>query len=230
MRKHWAAFAAISIVLLLLLSAPSAWGHGGNPNYRSVIDRVTPKVPGRQLRSPLLRQLHAAARPARPRSRDLRLRGRALRADPEGRHRPGQRTLAGLLPQRHPLRDHRSAADRRRRRRRRNGRRSTTPAPSSGTTTGCTTARKPRRPRSRTRARKRRSSTTKSRCGSTAGKARSDGTLYWVGGANTSKLPFIVVGIVILLGGGALVLFLRRRRGTRRATTRDDAKPAKEAW
>jgi hypothetical protein len=43
-RKHWAAFAAIAIVLLLF-AAPSAWGHGGNPNYRSVIDRVTPNVP-----------------------------------------------------------------------------------------------------------------------------------------------------------------------------------------
>jgi hypothetical protein len=39
------------------------------------------------------------------------------------------------------------------------------------------------------------------------------GTLWWVGGTSTSKLPFIVAAIVILLGGGALVLWLRRRRG-----------------
>ncbi len=56
-----------------------------------------------------------------------------------------------------------------------------------------------------------------------------DGTLFWVGGANTSKTPFIVVGIAIVLGGGALVLIARRRRGD------DDGpkptqEPAKEAW
>jgi hypothetical protein len=39
-----------------------------------------------------------------------------------------------------------------------------------------------------------------------------NGTLYWVGAAGTSKLPFIIAAIVIVLGGGALVLFLRRRR------------------
>jgi hypothetical protein len=60
-----------------------------------------------------------------------------------------------------------------------------------------------------------------------------DGTLYWVGPADTSKLPFIVAAIVILLGGAALVLVVRRRRrdedgGEGGAET--DAKPAKEAW
>jgi LPXTG-motif cell wall-anchored protein len=39
-----------------------------------------------------------------------------------------------------------------------------------------------------------------------------DGTLWWVGEAGTSTTPFIVVGVVIVLGGGLLVLFLRRRR------------------
>lgn len=38
------------------------------------------------------------------------------------------------------------------------------------------------------------------------------GTLWWVGEANTSPLPFILAGIAIVLGGGALVLFVRRRR------------------
>ncbi len=56
-----------------------------------------------------------------------------------------------------------------------------------------------------------------------------DGTLFWVGPADTSKTPFIVGGIVIVLAGGALVLILRRRR-------RDDdgagvgREPAAEAW
>jgi hypothetical protein len=35
--------------LLALAIAPSALAHQGNPNYRSVIDRVTPKVPGLRL-------------------------------------------------------------------------------------------------------------------------------------------------------------------------------------
>ena len=43
-------------------------------------------------------------------------------------------------------------------------------------------------------------------------KGNIDGTLWWVGAASTSPLPFILVGIVIVLGGGALVLLLRRRR------------------
>jgi hypothetical protein len=58
------------------------------------------------------------------------------------------------------------------------------------------------------------------------------GTLWWVGGAGTSKLPFVIAAIVIVLGGGALVLWLRRRRD------RDDdadgrpepKEPAAEAW
>jgi LPXTG-motif cell wall-anchored protein len=68
-----------------------------------------------------------------------------------------------------------------------------------------------------------------------------DGTLYWVGQANTSKLPFIIVGAVIVLGGGALVLFLRRRRDRNEDAERDGGvsggpggdvgkPPEKEAW
>ncbi|HVO53658.1 MAG TPA: hypothetical protein VMT37_04520 [Solirubrobacterales bacterium] len=58
------------------------------------------------------------------------------------------------------------------------------------------------------------------------------GTLYWVGPASTSKTPFIVTGIAIVLIGGALVLWVRRRR-----RREDDGQgpsaplePAKEAW
>lgn len=56
-----------------------------------------------------------------------------------------------------------------------------------------------------------------------------EGTLYWVGSPSTSKAPFIVVGILVLLGGGALVLFVRRRRdgGDDPSATEE---PAKEAW
>ena len=138
-RARWAALVA---VFVLLAPASAALAHGGNPNYRSVIDRVTPQRARRQLPGPQLRQLHPAARPARPRSDDLRLRGRALRAHPQGRHGPGERALAGDLPQRQPLRRGRRSRRSPTPRRRRSGRRSTTPGPSSGTTTGCTTCRR----------------------------------------------------------------------------------------
>jgi LPXTG-motif cell wall-anchored protein len=57
-----------------------------------------------------------------------------------------------------------------------------------------------------------------------------DGTLYWVGQANTSKLPFIVVGLLVLLGGGAAVLFARRRRDRDDDRSSGDEAPSKEAW
>jgi hypothetical protein len=55
-----------------------------------------------------------------------------------------------------------------------------------------------------------------------------DGTLYWVGSPDPSKLPFIIIGIVIVLGGGALVLLLRRRQERSEPGDRDE--PVKEAW
>ncbi|MGN6274744.1 MAG: LPXTG cell wall anchor domain-containing protein [Solirubrobacterales bacterium] len=59
------------------------------------------------------------------------------------------------------------------------------------------------------------------------------GTLYWVGPANTSKTPFIIAGIAIVVLGGAAVLFIRRRRrdegdGGNAGST--PLEPAKEAW
>lgn len=62
-----------------------------------------------------------------------------------------------------------------------------------------------------------------------------DGTLWWVGPANTSKTPFIVAGIAIVLLGGALVLFVRRRRrdedgGDGESGPRATTKSAGEAW
>jgi hypothetical protein len=52
-----------------------------------------------------------------------------------------------------------------------------------------------------------------------------EGTLYWVGPADTAKTPFLVAGVAIVLLGGAAVLIVRRRRG--RA---DQGDPAREAW
>lgn len=59
-----------------------------------------------------------------------------------------------------------------------------------------------------------------------------DGTLYWVGGANTSKLPFVLAGAAIVLVGGGLVLLARRRRRGGGDDAGDDAAapPTPEAW
>jgi hypothetical protein len=48
------------------------------------------------------------------------------------------------------------------------------------------------------------------------------GTLWWVGSAGTSKLPFVIAAVVIVLGGGAVVLWIRRRRDR----GDDDSRPA----
>ena len=59
------------------------------------------------------------------------------------------------------------------------------------------------------------------------------GTLWWVGSAGTSKLPFVVAAIVIVLGGGGLVLWLRRRRGGHGGDPGEHPlsdEPAAEAW
>ena len=56
-----------------------------------------------------------------------------------------------------------------------------------------------------------------------------DGTLFWVGSPTTSKLPFIVAGIVVLVAGGAFVLLARRRRGGDDGS-KSMEEPAKEAW
>ncbi|MFT3865801.1 MAG: hypothetical protein QM729_16165 [Solirubrobacterales bacterium] len=57
------------------------------------------------------------------------------------------------------------------------------------------------------------------------------GTLWWVGGAGTSKLPFLIAAIVIVLGGGALVLWIRRRRdGEGDDGSPTASEPRAEAW
>jgi len=53
-----------------------------------------------------------------------------------------------------------------------------------------------------------------------------DGTLFWVGPADTAKAPFLIAGAAIVLLGGAAVLIVRRRRGE----VGDGDRPAKEAW
>lgn len=53
-----------------------------------------------------------------------------------------------------------------------------------------------------------------------------EGTLFWVGPADTSKAPFLIAGAAIVLLGGAAVLIARRRR----RDEDDQGRPIKEAW
>ena len=53
------------------------------------------------------------------------------------------------------------------------------------------------------------------------------GTLFWVGPADTSKLPFLIAGAAIVLLGAAAVAFARRRR---RREDAGERRPGKEAW
>jgi hypothetical protein len=58
--------------------------------------------------------------------------------------------------------------------------------------------------------------------------ANLDGTLYWVGPADTSKAPFLIIGAVIVLGLLATVIVVRRRRASPKP--QPDGEEAKEAW
>jgi hypothetical protein len=60
-----------------------------------------------------------------------------------------------------------------------------------------------------------------------------DGTLYWVGSPTASKTPFIFAGIVIVVAGTAFVLVTRRRRRDLEDGSSEDEPEtdnAKEAW
>jgi hypothetical protein len=56
------------------------------------------------------------------------------------------------------------------------------------------------------------------------------GTLWWVGSAGTSKLPFVIAAFVIVIGGGALVLWIRRRRDRDDGDDPQKPEPVGEAW
>jgi hypothetical protein len=58
-----------------------------------------------------------------------------------------------------------------------------------------------------------------------------DGTLYWVGSPNPSKLPFILIGVAIVLAGGAALFVVRRRRRDEDSGEPPEGRPTeKEAW
>ena len=57
-----------------------------------------------------------------------------------------------------------------------------------------------------------------------------NGTLFWVGPADTSKTPFLIGGAVFVLLGGAGVLWVRRRRKGEGSDQGPPDSPVREAW
>lgn len=217
--------ALLAASALLVLAAPGALAHGGNANYRSVIERVTPDVPGVEvevlnydsefeLRSPDGREVTIYGYEDEPYARVL----------PDGTVQVNERSPATYLNEdRYASAEVPPTAD--------------PEAPPRWKTLDESGRFVWHDHRMHYMAQgtapqvKDESVKTKvfdyevpiavdGRSGAIAG------TLYWVGPEDTSKLPFIIAGAVILLGGGALVIVLRRRRD--RAEV--DRGEGKEAW
>lgn len=226
MRKHWTALAVIA-ALLVLIPAPSALAHaGGNPNYRSVIDRVTPNVPGVsfevlaydayfELRDQHGHEVLIYGYEGEPYARVLK----------DETVQVNERSPAYYLNDtRYPTAEVPAIANPK--------------APPRWKTVGSdgtflwhdhrmhygSTAIPPQ---VTDQHRKTKVYDYEIPLRIDGRKGAIDGTLYWVGSPNPSKLPFIVGAVALLVVGGALVLFVRRRRGTG-----DESKdePPKEAW
>ena len=204
-RARWVALVAMFV---LLVPTSAALAHGGNPNYRSVIDEVTPKMPGVSFQvldydsyfqlldqhghevviygyegEPYARILKNGTVQVNERSPALYLNENRY-AEVEG---AADRQCQGAAE----VEDLRSLR-----------------VVHLARPPDALHVARPAACRSKTRARKPRSSTTRSRSASKARKGDINGTLYWVGPANTSKTPFIIAGIAIVLIGGGLVLWI----------------------
>ncbi len=233
MRKHLAALAAATALLTAALAAPAS-AHEGNPDYRSVIDRVMPNVPGVTFRvlsydsyfQLLDRHGHEVVIYGYEREPYARVRK-------DGTVQVNERSPALYLNQTYfPTAKLPSIAN--------------PMAPpkwktvdDSGTFVWhdhrmhyqSTTA--PPQVTDPSRKSKVFDYTIPLRIDGRKGAI--DGTLYWVGPADTSKLPFILIGIAVVLVGGALVWWVRRRRGEEDGEHGGEVpsggdEPAKEAW
>ena len=224
-----------ALVIVMLVAMPAAaFAHAGNPNYRSEIDKVTPTVPDvsfevldydsyMQLLDPHGHEVTIYGYEGEPYARILKR-----------RHRAGERTLSrrstSMKTASPKSRSPRSPTPKRRRMedvrslrhlplaRPPDALHAPTLPPQVKDTSGKTKIFNyeiPIRVEGR--------------------KGAIDGTLFWVGPADTSKTPFIVAGIVLVLAGGALVLIVRRRRRDGGDDGHGDGpkpgqKPATEAW
>lgn len=228
MRKHSAAIAALATMFALIVPA-AAWGHEGNPDYRSIIDRVTPNVPGVsfevlsydsyfQLLDQHGHEVVIYGYEGEPYARVLK----------DGTVQVNERSPAYYLNDtRYPTGEVPPIANAK--------------APPKWKTfddSGTFLWHDHRMhygspsvpPQVTDEHRKTKIYDYEIPLRIDGRKGAIHGTLYWVGPANTSKLPFIIVGVVILVGGGALVLFLRRRRDAPGESGDDRDEPVKEAW
>ncbi|HEY7255945.1 MAG TPA: hypothetical protein VH476_04610 [Solirubrobacterales bacterium] len=227
MRKHWAALAAIT-TWLVCIPAGSAMAHGGNPNYRSVIDRVTPHVPGVHLEvlsydsyfelqvqdghevviygyeeEPYARVLNDGTVQVNERSPAYYLNNTLYPTTDEVPPSANAKAAPVWKTVGHGgtfiWHDHRMHY--------------ASPAV-------------PKQVTDKSRKTKVFDYEIPLRIDGRRGAI--DGTLYWVGSPSPSKLPFVIVGAVILFGGGGLVLYLRRRQG--RGGDDSEIEPDAEAW
>ena len=224
MRKRWAALAATTTLLCLLATSP-ALGHGGNANFRSEIDAVRPSVPGVSLEvldydadiELVVREGHEVTiygYEGEPYARILR----------DGTVQKNQRSPAtylntdryaeALVPQ---------SAD-------------PGAQPVWRTVDDSGTLRwhdhrmhymaegTPLQVKDESKRTKVFDYEIPLRIDGRRGSI--EGTLFWVGPADTSKTPFLIVGALIVLAGGAAALIARRRRGSGGG----DERSAREAW
>jgi hypothetical protein len=225
--KRWAAMAAIASTLVLVY-APSAWSHaGGNPNYRSVIDRVTPNVPGVsfevlsydayfQLLDQHGHEVVIYGYEGEPYARVLK----------DGTVQVNERSPAYYLNEtRYPVESVVPPS-------------ANAKAPPKWKTvddSGTFLWHDHRMhygaesvpPQVKDTSKKTKVFDYEIPLRIDGRKGAIHGTLYWVGEGSHSKLPFIIVGILIVVGGGAGVLYIRRRRHDE-----DSGEPParKEAW
>lgn len=229
MRKHWAALAATTTLLCLLPASP-ALGHEGNPDFRSEIDSVRPDVPGvsfevlnydsdMQLLDQHGHEVVIYGYEGEPYARILRdgtvQQNQLSAATYLNQNRFAEVQVPKFVDPKAPPRwktvddsgtliwhDHRMHYM------------------ATGTP-----------PQVKDESRRTKVFDYEIPLRIDGRKGALDGTLFWVGPADTSKTPFIVIGIAVILLGGAGVLIVRRRRRAEGGEGgAGEKRPAKEAW
>jgi hypothetical protein len=226
-RKHWAALAATA-AWLVCIPAGSALAHaGGNPDYRSVIDRVTPSLPGVhfevlaydayiELRDQEGHEVVIYGYEGEPYARVLK----------DGTVQVNERSPAYYLNEtRYPTEQAVPPI-------------ANAKAPPKWKTEGSegiflwhdhrmhygSTAVPPQ---VTDQSRKTKVFDYEIPLRIDGRKGAIHGTLYWAGIPSPSKLPFLIGAIALVVAGGVAVLIVRRRRGP---AEEDKDEPAKEAW
>lgn len=224
MRKHWAALAATT-TLCLFMAAP-ALGHEGNPNFRSEIDAVRPSVPGVGFE---VRNYDADMELVAREGHEVTIYGyegepfaRVLR---DGTVQKNQRSPATYLnTDRYAEASVPGSADAK-------------AAPLWKTVDDSGTLRwhdhrmhymaTGTPPQVGDESRRTKVFDYEIPIRIDGRKGAIDGTLFWVGPADTAKAPFLIAGAAIVLLGGTAVLIARRRRA---GGDEDGNRPAQEAW